>query len=49
MEVAEYLYKELEKERKFIIWGFYNRFLLGFQRFFPKNLIAKIIYKTQKR
>lgn len=49
MEVAEYLFGELQKDKKFIIWGFYNRFLIKIQSFFSKNQIAKIIYKTQKR
>lgn len=49
MEVAEFLYKELKNNKNFIIWGKYNKFLLTLQRVFPKDIIAKLIYKTQKR
>ena len=48
-EVALNLFKELQKDKNFIIWGRYNKILLFFQRIFPKNIVAKIIYKTQKR
>lgn len=47
-EVAEYLYNKVNKDKTFIIWGRYNRLLLSIQRFFPKNLVAKIIYTIQK-
>lgn len=48
-DVAKYLYDNLNKNKTFIIWGTYNKLLLLFERFFPKNIIAKLLYKTQKR
>lgn len=48
-EVANYLFDQLKKDKSFIIWGRYNKILLFIQRFFPKNILSKIIYKTQKR
>lgn len=48
-EVAEYLYSNLIRNKSYIIWGTYNKILLFIQRFFSKQLIAKLLYKIQKR
>ena len=48
-EVAQYFYNSEQANKSFVIYGFYNKFLIFISRFFNKRILAYFLSKNQRK